>query len=157
MKKNLVLILVVVLTFALVIPVAAKGPGPGGNGPNNPDGTNGTQTAYSQKQQGPRQTFAMVGTIASIDELNMTLTINVINGNKLFQDSGLDVITVSVVETTRFLLQTGRIGVPITFAELKEGQPVSLNGIVIVDEFDIESWTAYRVTVGAYLTQTHKR
>jgi len=156
MKKNLVLILVVVLAFALVIPVAAKGPGPGGNGPNLPEGSNGAQTAYSQMQQGPRQTFALVGTIAAIDNVSMTLTIKVIKGNKLVQESGLEEIEVLVVETTRLLSQTNRICVPITFEGLVVGQQVSVNGIVSVEE-DVEIWTAYRVTVGAYLTQTHKR
>jgi hypothetical protein len=145
--------------------VAAKGPGPGpgpgGNGPNNPvvipGGNTGAQIAYSQALPGPRQTFALVGTIESIDDVSMTLTINVINGNKLVRDSGLTQVTVSVVETTRYLLKSCTIITPITFENLEVGQPVSLNGIVTVDENEIETWTAYRVTVGAYLTQTHKR
>ena len=116
----------------------------------------GTQTAYSQMQQGPRQTFAMVGTIAAIDPALMTLTINVINGNKLAQDSIGEPVTVLVVDATRFLLKSGTIAAPITFENLEVGQQVSLNGIVSVEN-EIETWTAYRVTVGAYLTQAHKR
>ena len=156
MNKYLVLILVVVLTFAMVIPVAAKGPGPGGNGPNFPTGTNGTQTAYTQMQQAPRQNFAMVGTIAGIDPVLMTLTLNVINGNKLAQGRIGELVTVFTNDSTRYLLKTGTLVAPITFGDLAVGQQVSLNGIVSVEN-EIETWTAYRVTVGAALTQTHKR
>jgi hypothetical protein len=155
MKKYLVLILVIVLTLALVIPVAAKGPGPG-NGPNFPTGTNGTHTAYTQIQQGPRQTFAMVGTITAIDPVLMTLTISAIHGNKLEQESIGELVTVFVVDETRYLLKSGTIVAPITFENLEVGQQVSLNGLVSIEN-EIETWTAYRVTVGALLTQTHKR
>lgn len=156
MKKSFVLMLVMAIALAMVVPVSAKGNGPGGNGPHNPGFTNGTQTAYAQMQQGPRQTFAMVGTIEAIDPVLMTLTIHVVQGNKLAQENIGNLILVSLVAETRYLLKSGTFTSPITFENLATGQQVSLNGIVHIEN-DIETWTAYRVTVGAYLTQIHKR
>ncbi len=151
MKKSLVLILVIVTVFALAIPVAAKGPGTGGNGPDVPVGGKGTMAAYSQAQRSPRQVFAMVGTIESIDPVLKTLTIKVINGNKLVQASRGKLVTVLTVTGTRYLLKTGTTAIPISFEDLQINDRVSVNGIYVND-----TWKANRITVGAYLTQTHK-
>lgn len=155
MKKYPVLILVVILTFVLVIPVATKSPGLGGNGSNFPTETNGTQTAYTQMQQAPRQTFAMVGSIAAIDTVMMTLIINVINGYKLARGSNGGLVTVFTADATRYLLKAGTLVAPISFGDLEMGQKVSLNGIVNVKN-EIETWTAYQVKVGTELTQINK-
>ncbi len=154
MKKSSVLILVVLITFALVIPVAAKGPGPGGNQPDVPVGGQGTMAAYSKAQQSPRQTFAMVGTIESINTDLKTLEIKVINGNKLVQAYRGKLVTVITVDTTRYLRKIGTTVIPIKFEDLNVGDKVSVNGIY---EKDTDTWNALRVTVGAYLIQRHKR
>jgi len=69
------LIFVGVLIFLFVIPVAAKDLGLGGNEPNFPTGIKGIQAVITKMQQRSRQTFALVGTIAAIDPVLMTLTI----------------------------------------------------------------------------------
>ncbi|MFH2040175.1 MAG: DUF5666 domain-containing protein [Chloroflexota bacterium] len=152
MKKSSVLILVIVIAFALVIPVAAKGPGTGGNGPGVPFGGQGTMAAYTQAQQGPRQIFAMVGTIESIDPVLKTLTIKVIKGNKLVQASKGKSVTVITDNLTRYLRKTGTAVIPISFDDLREGDRVSVNGVYLNS-----TWKANRITVGAFLTQMHKK
>jgi hypothetical protein len=141
MKKMLVLLVVLMLTFAMVIPAAAgNGPGGGGNG-----GGSGTGPGTGQEQQGTRGTFAITGTIAAIG--TNTVTINVSRGNKLVQPYLGTQVTVTVTSGTRYLYKDGTTITTIGFADLKVGQPVSVNGILANNV-----WTVSRITVGASLS-----
>jgi len=141
MKKMLVLLVVLMLTFAIVIPAAAgNGPGGGGNG-----GGNGTGPGTGQGQQGTRGTFAITGTIAAIG--TNSVTINVTRANKLVQPYLGTQVTVTVTSGTRYLYKDGTTITTIGFADLKVGQPVSVNGILANN-----IWTVSRITVGASLS-----
>ena len=141
MKKMLVLLVVLMLTFAMVIPAAAgNGPGGGGNG-----GGNGTGPGTGQGQQGTRGTFAITGTIAAIG--TNSVTINVTRGNKLVQPYLGTQLTMTVTSGIRYLYKDGTTITTIGFADLKVGQPVSVNGILANN-----IWTVSRITVGASLS-----
>jgi len=141
MKKMLVLLVVLMLTFAIVIPAAAgNGPGGGGNG-----GGSSTGPGTGQGQQGTRGTFAITGTIAAIG--TNTVTINVTRGNKLVQPYLGTQVTVTVTSGTRYLYKDGTTITTIGFADLKVGQPVSVNGILANNV-----WMVSRITVGASLS-----
>lgn len=137
MKKYLVALLVVVLALALVAPVAAAGKGPGG----------GTGSGTGSGQQGPRGTFAITGTITAIGP--NTVTIQVYRGNTLVQPYLGTPVSVTVTASTRYLFKssTSATATTITFADLRVGNPVSVNGTVANNV-----WTASRVTVGASLS-----
>jgi len=137
MKKMLVLLVVLMLTFAIVIPAAA-GNGPGGGG-------NGTGPGTGQGQQGTRGTFAITGTIAAIG--TNSVTINVTRANKLVQPYLGTQVTVTVTSGTRYLYKDGTTITTIGFADLKVGQPVSVNAILANN-----IWTVSRITVGASLS-----
>lgn len=130
MKKLFVLLAVFVLAFAAVTPAFAAGQGPG-------------QGQGSQK--GPRGTFALVGTISAIG--SNTVTVQVIRGNNLVKPYIGQQLTVTVSAATRYLFKDGTTSTPITFADLKVGDPVSANGTVANGV-----WTAKRITVGASLS-----
>jgi len=136
MKKMLVILVVLLIAFAVVIPAAA-GNGPGGGG----KGGGGT----GQGQHGPRGTFAITGTIASIG--TNTVTIEVIRGNKLVQPYLGTELTVTVTSRTRYLYKDGTTTSAIGFADLKVGQPVSVHGTLVENV-----WTTSRITVGALLS-----
>ncbi len=138
MKKYIVALLVLVLTLALVAPVAAAGNGPGNGGGGNGNGSG---------QQGPRGTFAITGTIAAIGP--NTITIQVYRGNTLVQPYLGTPVTVTVTAGTRYLFKssTAATAATITFADLRVGNPVSVNGTVANNV-----WTASRITVGATLS-----
>ena len=137
MKKMLVLLVVLMLTFAIVIPAAA-GNGPGGGG-------NGTGPGTGQGQQGTRGTFAITGTIAAIG--TNSVTINVTRANKLVQPYLGTQLTMTVTSGIRYLYKDGTTITTIGFADLKVGQPVSVNGILANN-----IWTVSRITVGASLS-----
>jgi hypothetical protein len=139
MKKMLVLIVILMLTFATVIPAAA-GNGPGGGGKDG-----GTGSVTGQGQQVTRGTFAITGTIATIG--TNSVTINVTRGNKLVQPYLGTQVTVTVTSGTRYLYKDGTTITTIGFADLKVGQPVSVNGILVNNV-----WTVSRITVGASLS-----
>jgi hypothetical protein len=143
MKKMLVLLVVLMLTFALVIPAAA-GNGPGGGGKGNGTGS-GTGSGTGQGQQGTRGTFAITGTIASVG--TSTVTINVVHGNKLVHPYLGTQVTVTATSQTRYLYKDGTTSTTIGFADLKVGQPVSVNGTAANNV-----WTVTRITVGASLS-----
>jgi len=155
MKKIIVLLLVLVLTFAMVVPASAGGNGPGAGNGNGYAGGNGTGTGAgtgtgtgngsTSEQQGPSSIFAITGTIAAIGTDSVTITL--IRGNKLVQ-SYIDLpVTVTVNLQTRYLYRTDTATTIIKFVDLKQGQPVSVNGTVAND-----IWTASRITVGAKLS-----
>jgi hypothetical protein len=149
MKKTIVLLLVLVLTFAVVIPASAGGNGPaGGNGNGYVAGNgkgSGSGSGSGSGQQSPRGTFAITGTITAIGTNNVTVT--VIRGNKLVQPYIGTSVTVTVTPQTRYLYHTDTATTIIKFLDLKLGQSVSVNGTV-ADNI----WTASRITVGAKLS-----
>ncbi len=128
MKKTLVLLLVLIFAFAAVFPAYASGDGPGSG----------------QGQKGPSGTFALTGTIAAIG--TNTVTVQVIRGNNLVKPYIGTQLTVTVTASTRYLFKDGTTCTPITFADLKVGDPVSANGTVANG-----IWTTKRITVGASL------
>jgi hypothetical protein len=147
MKKIIALLFVLVLTFAMVIPASAAGNGPsGGNGNRNGSGDS-TGLGTGQGQQEARGTFAITGTITAIG--TNSVTINVLRGNNLVQPYIGTQVTVTVNPQTRYVYRssTTSTGTIITFANLKLGQPVSMNGTVAND-----IWTVSRITVGAKLS-----
>ena len=147
MKKTIVLLLVLVLTFAVVIPASAGGNGQAGGNGNGYVAGNGTGSGSGSGsgQQSPRGTFAITGTITAIGTNNVTVT--VIRGNKLVQPYIGTSVTVTVTPQTRYLYHTDTATTIIKFSDLKLGQSVSVNGTV-ADNI----WTASRITVGAKLS-----
>ncbi|MEZ0397116.1 MAG: DUF5666 domain-containing protein [Anaerolineales bacterium] len=136
MKKFSVILLVLVLALALVAPAAAAGNGPGSGGSGNGNG-----------QQGPRGTFAITGTITAIGP--NTVTVQVYRGNTLVQPYLGTPVTVTVTAGTRYLFKSSSAATAtaITFADLRVGNPVSVNGTLANNV-----WTASRITVGASLS-----
>jgi len=121
MKKWSLLVILSVLLVATVIPVSAAG-----NGPRS-------------------SVFTFVGNITAIGE--GTVSVQVLGANKLAQPNVSKVFTVTVTDATRYLLNDGTIATPITFADLKVGDAVSVHGTLVNG-----IWTASRITVGAKLT-----
>lgn len=119
MKRWFLFALLFVMMFAAVLPVSAAG-------------------------NGPRSNFTFVGRIAETGD--GTVTIEVLRGNKLAQPNIDQPLTVVVTDSTRFLLNDGTVVMPITFADLEVGDPVSVHGILVSGV-----WTASRITVGAQL------
>jgi len=130
MKKLFVLLAVFALAFAAVTPAFAAGKGPGGG---------------QGSQKGPRGTFALVGTISAIG--SNTVTVQVIRGNNLVKPYIGTPVTVTVSSATRYLYRDGATTTTISFADLKVGQPVSVNGTLANSV-----WIATRITVGASLS-----
>ena len=119
MKRWLLFVLLLGLLFATVLPVSAAG-------------------------NGPRTPFNFVGRITEIG--NGTVTMQVLRGNKLAKPNIDQTLTVTVTDATRFLEIVEDIAVPITFDDLKVGDPVSVHGVLVNGV-----WTASRITVGAKL------
>jgi len=119
MKRLLPFVFLFVLLFATVVPVSAAG-------------------------YGPRSTFTFVGNITVIG--TDTVTVQVLAGNKLAQPNVDQAFTVTVTPSTRYLLNDGTVVVPITFTDLKVGDPVSVYGTLVENV-----WLASRITVGAKL------
>jgi hypothetical protein len=123
----------------------------GGNGPGYGHGSGGagtgTGTGTGTQQSGPRGTFAITGTITAIG--TNSITVQVIRGNKLVQSFIGTPMTVTVNAQTRYLYRTSATTTAtiITFADLKVGQPVSVNGTVADNV-----WTVQRIAVGATLS-----
>jgi hypothetical protein len=137
MKKITVLFIVIVLSFALVVPALAQGKGP------HAGGGNGIATGFTQQKSGGQ--FTMVGTITTIG--TNTVTINVISGNKLAEPNKGSAVTVAVTAQTRYLFTNGLTTTTISFSDLNVGQPVSVSGTLVNN-----IWTASRITVGASLS-----
>ncbi len=127
MKKLFVLLAVLSLAFAAVTPAFAAGKGPG------------------QGQGGPRGTFAMTGYITATG--SNTVTIQVYRGNNLVKPYIGQQVTVTVTAATKYVFRDGITSTPIRFADLKVGNPVSVNGTLANSV-----WTAKRITVGAALS-----
>ena len=146
MKKWIVMFVVVILTFAIVIPAFAKSNGPfgGGSGGGNNFGI-GTGSVNGFAQRGSRGIVTMVGTIAAIG--TNAVTIDVYSGNKLVHPYLGTQVIVTVNPQTRYLLQDGVTTTIISFAALMVGQPVSVNGTLTNT-----IWAASRITVGASLS-----
>ena len=105
--------------------------------------------AASEPARAPRGPFALVGKISAIDAASGTVTVNVLKGNKLVQPFVGQSVVLKTTATTRYLLKTSATAVatPIKFADLKVGDPVSVNGTLANG-----TWTAARITVGASLS-----
>jgi hypothetical protein len=123
-KKRLVLLLVLASLLVTVVPVAAAGP-------------------MTTNAAPP---FSLAGTITAINTTAKTVTVKVLAGNYLIKPYLGKNLTVATTPATRFLRQASPVAVPITFADLKVGQNVSITGVVCNNV-----WTAYRITVGASL------
>jgi hypothetical protein len=100
--------------------------------------------AMAASPRGPRGVFALAGKITALGD--GTVTVKVLAGNKLVKPYRGQELTVTVTEATRYLLKEGTTVTPITFADLKVGDKVSVNGRVAN-----QVWTATRITVGARL------
>ena len=119
MKRWLLFVLLLGLLFATVLPVSAAGNG--------------------------RSNFTLAGRITAIVDEN-TVTIKFLSGNKTVKPYlGIE-LPVTVTGSTCYLLKDGDVAAPITFADLKEDDLVSVHGT-----FAGNDWTASRITVGAKL------
>ncbi len=142
MKKISVLLVLVLLTFAMVIPAATGGNGLAG-GRNG--SAAGTGTGSGQGQPGTRSVLAFAGTISAIG--TNTITVEVVAGNNLAQSAKGTQVSVTVTANTRYLLRDGTTVTIISFADLEVDQAVSINGYLLNNV-----WTASRVTQGASLS-----
>ena len=137
MKKILTITLVLVLLAVTVVPALAAGGPPAGKGPGA--GKSAGRIGVS--------TFALAGTIASIDPTAHTVTVAVVSGNKQAKQYIGQNLTLLTTVSTRFLLRNpDSVATPITFADLSVGQKVSVNG-----QLTDNVWVATRITVGARL------
>lgn len=84
--------------------------------------------------------FALVGKITAIGE--DTVTVKVWRGNTLLRGLVGKEVTIKVTDKTLLYRREGTVVQKITFADLKVGQQVSVNGYVANN-----IWTAYRITV----------
>jgi hypothetical protein len=120
MKRWMLFMLVLSLLLTSVSPAMAAGP------------------------KGPRGRFALAGKITAIGD--GTVTVQALRGNKLVKPFLGQELTVTVTDATRILLKDGTTVTPITFADLKVGDKLSVNGRVAN-----QVWIAKRITVGARL------
>lgn len=120
MKKILIATLVLFLLAAVVTPAAAATP--------------------------PRGPFSLVGKITAIDATAGTVTVSVFRGNTLAQPYVGKTLTLTTKAATLYFYKANAAALPtpITFADLKVGQPVTANGTVANDV-----WTVNRITVTA--------
>ena len=123
MKKILVVALALVLALTAVVPAFAAG--------------------------GPRGTFTLVATISGIDPVSGAVSVSVLTGNVLVKPHIGQTLVMTTTAQTRYLYKSSATAVPvaITFADLKVGSAVSVNGTVANGV-----WTAARITVGAKLS-----
>ena len=127
MKKMFGLSIVLFLLVVMILPVQAA-----------------PETAL-----GLRGPFALVGRISAIDPVTGLVTVKVFRGNYLVRPYFGKLVDLRTTATTRYLYKTSAAvtATRITFADLKVGDPVSVNGI-LADNI----WTATRITVGASLS-----
>jgi len=97
----------------------------------------------------PRGTFTLVAVISAIDPVSGAVSISVIKGNTLVKPHIGQSIALTTTVKTRYFYKssTTAAATPITFADLKVGNAVSVNGTLANGV-----WTATRITVGAKLT-----
>jgi hypothetical protein len=95
---------------------------------------------------GPRGPFTLVGRITAIDATNGTVTVTVFRGNTLVQPYVGKSLTLTTTAATLYFYKANATAAPtpITFADLKVGQPVSVSGTLANGV-----WTAKRITVTA--------
>ena len=125
MKRWLILLLAVVIVAGMAVPVLAAG--------NRPP---------------KRMPFNMVGQITAVDTGAATVAVKVVRGNRVVKPFIGQTVTVQTDAATRFLKKTEAGVVPIALADLQVGDAVSVQGRLAG-----EVWTAYRITVGADLSQ----
>jgi hypothetical protein len=97
----------------------------------------------------PRGTFSLVANISAIDPVSGAVTVTVIKGNVLVKSYVGQNLVMTTTAKTLYLYKSSATAVPtvITFADLKVGDAVSVNGTLANGV-----WTASRITVGASLT-----
>ena len=127
MRKVTIGLVCLALLLVAVAPALAAGGPPTGHGRNS--------------------TFALVGTNSGID--GTSVTVQAVGGSKAIHTTIGQPVTVQTTDSTRYLLRTESGAVPITFADLQVGQPVSVMGTV-----SAEGYVALRITVGAKLIHT---
>lgn len=93
-----------------------------------------------------RQPFNLVGRITAVDTGAATVTVEVLRGNRVVKPFIGKTVTIQTDAATRFLKKTDTGTVPITLADLRVGDAVSVQGRLAGD-----IWTANRITVGASL------
>lgn len=127
MNKILVSFLVIGLLAFAVVPVSA---------------------APASGLGGQRSVFSLVGKITALDVSSGTVTVNVLRGNPLVKPYFNTDVVVLTTQSTRYLYKSSptALPTPITFADLKVGDSVNINGTLINNV-----WTANRITVGANL------
>ncbi len=137
MKKIFVIALVFVLLAVTTVPALAA---------DRTQIRNGHAAGVDFRKVG-KMPFALAGTIASLDPVARTITVNVACGNILVKPYiGQDLI-LQTIGTTRFLLRNPNgTATPITFEDLAIGQNVSSQGNI-----GDNKWTTSRITVGAEL------
>lgn len=123
MKRCVILLLVVVLVAGIAVPALAAG--------NRPP---------------KRMPFNLVGLVSAVDTTAATVTVEVVRGNRVVKPFIGKTVTVQVTAATRLLRRAEPEAVPITLADLKAGDAVSVHGVLSNDV-----WTASRITVGAEL------
>jgi hypothetical protein len=98
---------------------------------------------------GARGTFSLVATISAIDPVSGAVTVTVVKGNALVKSYVGQNLVITTTASTRYLYKSSATAVPvaITFADLKVGDAVSVNG-----KLANGVWIAARITVGASLT-----
>jgi hypothetical protein len=139
MKKLFVLSLVLMLLATAVTPALAAGGQRGGDSLN----------ARRGARNGATTTFALAGTIASLDPAARSVTVKLASGNSLVKGYIGQNLTIQTNDSTRFLLRNpGGSATPIAFADLVVGQKVSVNG-----ELVNSVWAATRITAGAKLVR----
>jgi len=123
MKKLFVVVLALLIALATVSPAFAAG--------------------------SPRGPFTLVAKISAIDPVSRTVTVSVLKGNTLVKSYVGKNLVMTTTVSTRYLYKSSATAVPvaITFADLKVGNAVSVNGTLANGV-----WTAARITVGASLT-----
>ena len=123
MKKILVIAIALVLSLTAVVPAFAAG--------------------------GPRGSFTLIAAISAIDPVSGVVTVSVIKGNALVKSYIGQSVVLTTTSSTRYLYKASATAAatPITFADLKVGNAVSVNGTLANGV-----WTTTRITVGAKLT-----
>lgn len=124
MKRWVILLLVVMLVAGIAAPALAAG--------NKPP---------------KRMPFNLVGRITAVDTGAATVAVEVVRGNRVVKPFIGKTVTVQVTASTRLLRRAEPEAVPITLADLKVGDAVSIHGVLSGD-----AWTASRITVGAELS-----
>ncbi len=125
MKRWLMLLLIIVMVAGIAAPVLAAG-----------------------KRPPKRMPFHLEGRITAVDISAATVTVEVMHGNRVVKPFIGQTVTVQVTSSTRLLRRAEPRAVPITLADLKAGDAVSVQGALAGDV-----WTASRITVGVELSR----